>query len=245
MELQLVLNTYAKDAFRKQADCDYVAARSNYRLRLREQFLWSSQQAIEKYLKAILLFNGIIARYPSEEGTKKEFRHDLVRLLAAVKKIELFSIDLESGDEEFLAYLSELGINRYLSKSAYNQRDAIQRLDRLVWRVRRYCQYVPGRGLGVEHDVPGMRASFVRMIEHPAHDENPHAFRIMSGHLEKILERPRKDPARQALVWANLWYGRRKRTAVTFRSFSSFEKAPRERIWPGVDKKQIDYYIRP
>lgn len=65
MELQLVLNTFAKDVFRKQADCDYVAARSNYRLRLREQFLWSSLQAIEKYLKAILLFNGISARYLS------------------------------------------------------------------------------------------------------------------------------------------------------------------------------------
>lgn len=35
MELQLVLNTYAKDAFRIQADCDYVTARSDYRPRSR------------------------------------------------------------------------------------------------------------------------------------------------------------------------------------------------------------------
>ncbi|CUB05958.1 HEPN domain-containing protein [Marinomonas fungiae] len=59
MNKQLVLNTLAKDIFRKQADFDYISARVNFRLGLRQQFLWSAQQAIEKYLKAILLFKGI------------------------------------------------------------------------------------------------------------------------------------------------------------------------------------------
>ncbi len=64
MELQLVLNTIATDIFRNQGDCDFIAARSNFKLRLRQQFLWSAQQCIEKYLKAILLFNGqSILRY--------------------------------------------------------------------------------------------------------------------------------------------------------------------------------------
>jgi len=58
MDLQVVLNTYATDIFRNQADFDYISARANYRLKLRQQFLWSAQQAVEKYLKAILLFNG-------------------------------------------------------------------------------------------------------------------------------------------------------------------------------------------
>lgn len=63
MEFQIVLNTFACDVFRKQADYDYISARANYRMRLRQQFLWSAQQAVEKYLKATLLFNGRSARY--------------------------------------------------------------------------------------------------------------------------------------------------------------------------------------
>jgi hypothetical protein len=52
MELQVILNTFASDVFRKQADYDYIAARANYRMRLRQQFLWSAHQSVEKYLKA-------------------------------------------------------------------------------------------------------------------------------------------------------------------------------------------------
>ncbi len=69
MELQVILNTFARDVFRKQADYDYIAARMNYRMRLREQFLWSGQQAVEKYFKAILLYNGISARFYTNKKT--------------------------------------------------------------------------------------------------------------------------------------------------------------------------------
>jgi len=76
MELQIILNTFATDIFRKQADYDYIAARANYRMRLRQQFLWSAHQAVEKYLKAILLFNGKSARFytPAATAKRKEER---------------------------------------------------------------------------------------------------------------------------------------------------------------------------
>ena len=82
VELQIVLNTFASDVFRRQADFDYVAARANYKMQLRQQFLWSAQQSIEKYLKAILLFNGKSARYPA--GSRKEFGHKLTALVDEV-----------------------------------------------------------------------------------------------------------------------------------------------------------------
>ena len=44
-------------SFRDVADTDYVCARVCHRLDLKQQFLWASLQAIEKYLKAILLYN--------------------------------------------------------------------------------------------------------------------------------------------------------------------------------------------
>lgn len=44
--------------FRDAADEDYLVARSSVQLGLIHQFCWSSQQCLEKYLKAILLLNG-------------------------------------------------------------------------------------------------------------------------------------------------------------------------------------------
>jgi HEPN domain-containing protein len=76
MTLTIALFTLATEVFREQADKDYIVARSCYRMNLREQFLWASLQACEKYLKGILLFNERSARHDpalydrSRNGTK-------------------------------------------------------------------------------------------------------------------------------------------------------------------------------
>lgn len=51
------LCSWIDDTVRDTADQDYVAARANYRLALHTQAAWSAAQAIEKYLKGILLFS--------------------------------------------------------------------------------------------------------------------------------------------------------------------------------------------
>ena len=101
METQIILNTLATDVFRKQADYDYIAARANYRMCLRQQFLWSAHQAVEKYLKAILLFNGKSARFYTPTGStkKNEFGHKLDALLLETRSILLFKIEIDSEDE--------------------------------------------------------------------------------------------------------------------------------------------------
>jgi hypothetical protein len=48
------LNSWAIRSFRDVAGGDYIAARLAYRARLPVQFLWASQQTIEKYLKSIV-----------------------------------------------------------------------------------------------------------------------------------------------------------------------------------------------
>lgn len=248
MDLQVTLNSFATDVFRKQADYDYIAARANYRMRLRQQFLWSAQQAMEKYLKAILLFNGKSARYyqPVDGGKQREYGHDLEALFVEVKKLPLFQIALETDDVAFLGYLSRLGgSNRYLSQSSYNTSDAIHRLDRLVWNVRRYCQFIPDRGLGCRDAVPGLQAAFVKSLENPERKQTPHTFSLQNGELEAVIKRHPKDPARKALVWANLWYGKKKRLRVTYSGFSSSEVAPKDRDWQGVDWTVIEKYIKP
>lgn len=60
-KLERFVNGFGTQSFRDQADRDYIAARLACRHELFPQFLWSSHQAIEKYLKAILLYNRIKA----------------------------------------------------------------------------------------------------------------------------------------------------------------------------------------
>lgn len=248
MERQVILNEFASDVFRKQADYDYISARANYRMRLRQQFLWSAHQAVEKYLKAILLFNGRSARFYTPAGaTKKcEFGHALDALVAEVKNIALFELAIEPEDEKFLSCLSRQGgANRYLSTSAYNTSDAIHRLDRLVWHIRRYCQYIADGGLGCGEAVPGMQEADVRSIADPSKKTTPHSFALFAGELETVIKRDPKDPARKALVWANLWYGKKKRLRVPYDGFSSSEVPPNEREWTGVDWKLIEEFVKP
>jgi len=250
MDLQLILNTFATDVFRKQADYDYISARMNYRMQLRQQFLWSSQQAVEKYLKAILLYNGKSARYFTPEGAskKREFGHNLTALNKNVSKLEYLKYELPDWSSEFLAYLTELGgFNRYLSKSSYNASDAMHKLDELVWNIRRYCKYIADRGLGCTHEVPGMKKAIINSLNNPYYKKKPVAFILPNGELEKIIKRPHKDPARKALIWANLFYGKKNRKVVRFRSMSSSEVPPQERDWYDREgnKEIISEYIRP
>ncbi len=58
--------------FRDGADKDYISARLLFRNKLYQTGAWSSLQAVEKYLKCILLY--------SYKSTKIGNGHDLVRL---------------------------------------------------------------------------------------------------------------------------------------------------------------------
>lgn len=248
MELRIILNAYANDIFRKQADYDYISARANYRMRLRQQFLWSAQQALEKYLKAILLFNGKSARFYTPVGSTKktEFRHDLDALLLEARSIPLFRIEIDSEDEQFLSYLSRQGgANRYLTTHAHTTSDAIHKLDRLVWRIRRYCQYIPDGGIGCHEAVAGMQEAILRSINDPSKEMTPHCFALFGGELETVVKRSPRDPTRKALVWANLWYGKKKPHRVIYSGFSSSEIPPIERKWQGVDWTLIEEYVKP
>lgn len=221
---------------------DYVAARSNFRMQLRQQFLWSGQQAIEKYLKAILLFNGRSARFP--KGVKKEFGHNLLKLLDEAVTIADIKFDLPQECEQFIRYLADQGPNRYVGITASNTGDVLRRLDSTVWHVRRYCQYIPDRGSGMSNPVPGMKEGYIKSMLAAKHLENPQRFALSFGELEKILRREPSDPARRALVWANLFYGSKRRSVVRYRTFSSSQVPPNERNWPGVDWEVIGQYVK-
>jgi HEPN domain-containing protein len=248
MDLQIVLNTYATDIFRNQADLDYISARANYRMKFRQQFLWSAQQAIEKYLKAILLFNGKSARYYLKASANKEteFGHDLNALNDEVSKLSFLGYDLENEDKSFLSYLNKQGGgNRYLSTTAYNAADVIHQLDELVWNIRRYCQYIPDRGFGCEEAVPRMKELVIFSINNPVHKRQPTKYTPFNGKLEEILKHDSRDHARKALIWANLFYGKKVRHNIAYTGFASSDVPPNKRDWKDVDWKTIEKYVKP
>src|SRR5207248_59460 len=124
-------SAYVKD-LRDTADRDYVAARIGNRLGLYQSSSWSGLQAIEKYLKAILLY--------SNRSVKRYRSHDLPELLKGVKRLPILGFTLPGDCETFVEYLNDQGANRYSDVPVYVEGLELFKLDRLVWHVRRYCQ---------------------------------------------------------------------------------------------------------
>ncbi len=56
------MNDFAVRSFRDVADADYIVARMACRAAFTTQYLLASQQAVEKYLKCVLLLNRIPAK---------------------------------------------------------------------------------------------------------------------------------------------------------------------------------------
>src|SRR5688500_5683839 len=95
-KLDRYLNGFATQSFRDQADRDYIAARLACRYELFPQFLWSSQQALEKYLKGILLYNRIKAT---------RVGHDLNKALALIEQAS-FEVELSARSRKFIDHIA-------------------------------------------------------------------------------------------------------------------------------------------
>jgi hypothetical protein len=92
-----------------------------------------------------------------------------------------------------------------------------------------------------------MQEAIIRSINDPSMKKSPHSFALFAGELESVIKRDQKDPARRALLWANLFYGKKKRYRVTYDSFSSTEIPPNENEsdFPNIDWKALEDYIKP
>jgi len=62
VDLRPYIYDFATRSFRDLADQDYITARIAYRKEFEQQFRWCALQALEKYLKAILIFNSVSAK---------------------------------------------------------------------------------------------------------------------------------------------------------------------------------------
>lgn len=194
-----LLNDFALRSFRDIADDDYVAARMASRAQLVVQFLWSSQQAIEKYIKCILLLNRIAAA---------KILHDLDKGLSKIKTSGKLTLTLTKGTEDFIHYLDEFGKWRYLELSNRAFAFELVHLDRSVWELRRYCT------LALQPRQAVLRDGYPAPKIH-----------LSGGRLEEIINSP-KDPARAALLWQNAFFGYRIRRRVKLPEWFKATNAP-------------------
>ena len=183
-DIDAKLNDFAKRSFRDVAEQDYIAARMSYRANLREPFLWSSLQALEKSFKAILLFNRI---------SSKGLGHKLDEALKRVEPITNLSFCIPEDVMEFIGYINEYGTNRYLEYSSHLQDDALMLLDKSVWHVRCFCYSM----------------NEFRTI---SDEKNPHLFAIRGGFLEEAIKN--EYACAEYLIWHNFFYGRKRTNAI-------------------------------
>lgn len=129
-----ILNDIAKRSFRDVADDDYVTARLCYINRLYPQYIWHSQQCIEKYLKAILLFH---------KQSAKKLGHNLQKSHERIlNSLSPLGFNLTDDVVNYLKHLDTWGENRYFEKPHFiSPNNNIDKLDRAVWEIRRFCRY--------------------------------------------------------------------------------------------------------
>lgn len=203
MDIEILLNDFAIRSFRDTGDYDYVCARMAYKAQLYPQFLWSGLQAIEKYLKCILLLNRIPATKVS---------HDLGAALQLLKKHSPFEIRLSKASLQFIEYLDTYGRFRYLESPFHLLGLEIARLDKSVWEIRRYCRVLEYNVTLPDGTEKPMLQTELKEIE--SSESRPfHKFKLIGGVLEKLLA-DKKHPARKALVGQNLFFGSRTRKRV-------------------------------
>jgi hypothetical protein len=197
--LDALVNDFAVRSFRDIADGDYIAARMACRAGLVTQFLWASQQAVEKYLKCILLLNRIKA---------KDVGHKLGKALRKIEASGKVSLDLTRGTEEFIGMLDESGRFRYLEVSSVAFGASLVTLDRAVWELRRYCTLVQ------EPRRRKLRDGFAAPL-----------VRLPGGCLEGIID-DIENAARAPLLWQNGFFGKRARKRVRLTPWIKAHNAP-------------------
>lgn len=227
-----LLNDFAIRSFREIGDGDYIAARLSSRALLVPQFLWQSLQALEKYLKCILVLNRI----------KAARSHCLTDLFEAFEHSNKFDVRLSPETKRFLVYLDTYGRFRYYETPYYTIGDELFRLDKAVWEIRRYARVLDYR-IKVQNGKEVHLLPLELQRNQRAESRPPQEFSIIGGHLEKVLSK-RDHPSRPALIWHNMYFGTGRRRTVRHRRMSSSGNSPLS-LHPEILDEVLKYVFLP
>lgn len=231
--MHILINDFAIRSFRETADKDYIAARMAYRARLIQPFLWSALHCLEKYIKGILVLN----RVNAHSG------HSVLPGVERMKQHGKFELDLTAATVEFIKKLEDYGAEyRYYEVSYDIEPYDIIRFDRAVWELRRYCQ-------PLDYDVVDMDGMTVNLLAleleriHLAKANREKGTCVMGGILESIIEK-KEHPAREALIWKNLFFGPSTRKGVMMQADWEAGNSPFF-LYPEIIDEVIKYVYIP
>lgn len=146
------INDIIVETFIYPADVDYVTSRFQYLGGAHRAFFWSALQAIEKYLKASFLFNGVSVKerksfghniYKMSERLNKDYKIFMgVQLKPIGEHVYLEEIRLWGSYDplDFIAKIEEFGkaSNRYNYFGASYEASYLLKLDQLVQILRSF-----------------------------------------------------------------------------------------------------------
>ena len=209
------LNSFATECFRNVADTDYIAARSCYRIGLLLQFQWFASQAIEKYLKSILLYNAI---------STKNLSHNLHKALDRVNNDDMpFNIKLSETQRSFIFHLHRNAQARYIEQETYSIGNELSLLDETTWSIRRYCQPINYNIKLPDGEIKNLLRCNIQKIESQSFSGNSNSFSLYQGFLEKIVSNPAawQQEMKEALIWKNAHYSYGNTTVnIPYKAFS-------------------------
>lgn len=199
-----LIRDFITRCFRDTADRDYISARLCHRYSLDEQFYWSALQAIEKYLKAILLYNG--------KSTKK-LSHNITNAYKEVLNIKDITFKFPQDIEKYLEHIEVQGKNRYFEYSRLVYGQELLQLDQAVWHIRQYCFYlreVPSNNTWVDL----LQRNIKKIEDNIKKGPSKKSFAFW-GILEDVLSNKKSD-LRKHLVWKNFYFGSYRKKAIRY-----------------------------
>lgn len=184
--------------FRDVADQDYISARLLYKSTLIQQSFWYTQQAIEKYLKGILLFNKI--KLPKG---KEYLGHDIVKAsIFCAQKVSCFNIT--DSAKNLIKEINRLGPYRYGEVSWHSADNILHKIDMTIWEIRRYCQSFDYKKQML--DGTYLLGEIVEPeIINSSNFKHPNKYKIIGGLLERV-EKCQTGPLYNALTVDNSFF---------------------------------------
>jgi HEPN domain-containing protein len=222
---QALINDFVENSFRDCADKDYIAARVCHRHGLYAQFLWLSLQCLEKYLKAILIYNKKSAKQIAKSG------HSVLDAYRKVLEIPDIDFDFPNDVLKFIEYLDNQGPNRYFEYDYVTYGDELFRLDRTVWHVRRYCFYLRTMIKNSTGEILNQFPYNIEKIQGSYTLKHPNKYRI-GGFLEEVLAK--QSSLREQLVWKNFYYGTYKKKIIKNYKVTKVYGKPTHFLYPEI-----------
>ena len=139
-------------------------------------------------------------------------RHNLCFGLDKISREGKFQVRLSQECHEFIEHLSTYGNHRYFETSYYSLGSEIFILDKTVWELRRYCTVLDYCLEKPHGEKKKMLELELRRIEQ-SENEPPQKLQLPGGYLAKVIQ-DKEHPARKALIWKNLYFGKSRRRRV-------------------------------